>query len=314
MAANSTTNSTEIIRSELWQSQLEEILFEQLLPGLPFIRQLDFPDGTAFTIPSIGTAVVRDLPEGSQATFDAVDTGETQVTLNDPVIAANSFSKVLMEDSLWRSGLLSQVPSNQAQAILERFETDSFALQSGQTANDLNTINGGDHRFVANGTAEVFTTADFARINYALGLAKIPDQNRMGIVDPSVAFALETSTNIQNVSNNPMWEGIIETGITDNMRFVRNVYGMDLFVSNLLPTANETIDGKTTAAGKANLFFSAARDSILPFAVAWRRRPLLETETDFDTGSFKVKTEARWGSALVREENLVVVLADTDQV
>ena len=313
MAANSTSNSGNIIRSELWQAQLEEILFEQLT-GVPFVRQLDFPDGTAFTIPSIGTSVVRDLPEGTEATFDAVDTGEVQVTLNDPVISASSFTKVLMEDSLWASQLMSQVPVNQAAAIMERFETDTLALQSGQTADDLNTINGGDHRFVANGTNEVIVPADFARVNYALGKAKIPDMNRMGVVDPSVAFALETSTNITNVSNNPMWEGIIETGITKNMRFVRNVYGIDLFVSNLLATANETIDSKTTAAGVANVFMSVARDSLLPFGLAWRRRPILETEVDFHTGNLEVKTEARWGSALIREENLVVVLTDTDQV
>lgn len=315
MSGNSTSNSGSIIRSELWSAQLEEILHE-LLTGTPFVRQLDFPDGSAFTMPSIGTPLVRDLPEGTEVTFDALDTGEVQITLNAPVVTANSISEILMEDSMWGPDVMSAVPVEQAQAIMERFETDVFALAMQQFAgtSNANQINSVDHRRVASGTNEVMTPSDFAFAGYSLKKAKVPNQNLVAFVDPSVAYALETSTNLVNVSNNPRWEGVIESGITQNMRFVKNVYGFDIFESNLLPTANETINSLTTTAGKANLFMSLARETILPFVLAWKRRPVLDTSFDTKLRQHEIITTARWGSGLVRDENLVVILSDTDQV
>lgn len=315
MSGNTTTNSTEIIRSELWSQQLEEILHE-LLIGTPFVRQIDFPDGSAFTVPSLGTPLVRDLPEGTDVVFDAIDTGEVQITMNAPVSAANSVSRILQEDSMWAADLMAAIPVEQAAAVMERFETDVLALANAQFAgaSDANQINGIDHRRVASGTNEVMTPADFAYAGYALKKAKIPNQSLMAIVDPSVAYTLETSTNLVNVSNNPRWEGIIETGITSNMRFVKNVHGFDIFESNLLPTANETINSVTTTAGVANIFMSAARETLLPFMLAWRRRPVLETDTPMVKQETQVLTTARWGTGLTRDENLVVILSDTDQV
>lgn len=315
MSGNNTGNSTSIIRSELWQQQLEEILFEHLT-GTPFVRQIDFPDGSAFTMPSLGTALVRDLPEGVEVTFDALDTGEVTITMNDPVATANSVSKVLQEDSMWSSDLMSNIPQLQAAAIMERFETDVLALANQQFAgaSDGNQINGVDHRRVASGTNETMAPADFAYAGYALKKAKVPNQSLIAVVDPSVAYALETSTNLVNVSNNPRWEGVIETGITNNMRFVKNVYGFDVFESNMLPDANETINAKTTAAGKTNIFLSVARESILPFVLAWRRKPMLETDEPMGKQETQIMTSARWGTGLVRDENLVCILSDTDQV
>jgi hypothetical protein len=249
MSGNNTTNSQSIIRSELWQQQLEEILHENLL-GVPFVRQVDFPDGTAFTMPSLGTPAVRDLPEGAEVTFDALDNGETTITMNAPVVAANSISEVLLEDSMWANDLLSAIPGEQAQAIMERFETDTLALamQQFNGTDDQNLINGVAHRKIASGTNEIMQPQDFAFAGYSLKKAKVRRQNLIAIVDPSVAYALETTTNLVNVSNNPKWEGVIESGIESNFRFIRNVYGFDVFESNLLPDMNETIDGLTTTA------------------------------------------------------------------
>ena len=315
MNGNNTANTDALIRSELWQKELEEILYENLL-GVPFVRQLDFPDGSAFTMPSIGTPLVRDFPEGAEVTFDALDTGEVTITMNQPVIAANSISEILLEDSMWAQELLSAVPEGQAQAIMERFETDTLALCMQQFAgvNNANNINGVAHRKIAGGTNETIQPQDFAFAGYSLKKAKIPNKNLIAIVDPSVAYALETATNLVNVSNNPKWEGLIETGITDNFRFIRNVYGFDVFESNMLPTMNETIGGLTTTAGKANIFMSLARPSIAPFVLAWRRKPSLISEFDNKLHELQTQTTARWGTGLVRDENLIVIGSDTDQV
>lgn len=315
MSGNNRTNTGELIRSEIWQAQLEEILHEQLT-GVPFVRTLNFPDGSALTLPSIGTPVVRDLPEDGEAVYDSIDTGEIQMTLNDPVQAGNSVSRLLLEDSMWSGDLMSSIPREHAQAIMERYETDVLALANSQPdgQNDPNTINGVNHRKVAGGTSEVMVPADFAYAGYVLKKSKLARKNLMAIVDPSVAYALETSTNLVNVSNNPRWEGIIESGIEQNFRFVRNVYGFDVFESNLLPEANETVSGVTTTAGVANVFMSTGNEALLPFAVAWRRMPTLETSYDMDMQKEKILTTARWGTGVFRAENLVVILSDTDQV
>jgi len=315
MSGNTTSNTQALIRSELWQVQLEEILHENLM-GVPFVRQVDFPDGTAFTMPSISTPQVRDLPEGAEVTFDALDSGETTITMNAPIIAANSLSQVLMEDALWAQEAISSIPVEQAQAIMERFETDTLALAMNQFAgtSNANTINGVGHRKIAGGTNEVIIANDFAFAGYSLQKAKVPRQNLIAIVDPSVAYSLETSTNLVNVSNNPKWEGIIETGIAENFRFIRNIFGFDIFESNMLPVMNETIGGLTTTAGKANIFTSLARPSLAPFVLAWRRKPTLVSEWNNKLKQTEVDTTARWGSGLVRDENLVVIGSDTDQV
>ena len=48
--------------------------------------------------------------------------------------------------------------------------------------------------------------------------------------------------------------------------------------------------------------------------LAWRRRPELIAEMDNKLHELQVQTTARWGSGLVRDENLVVIGSDTDQV
>jgi hypothetical protein len=316
MSANTRANTDALIRSELWQRQLEETLHEQLMPTESFCRQIDFPDGSAMTMVSMGTPTVRTLPEDVEITFDALDTAEKQMTLSNPIYSANSISELTLEDSLWGNDFLTRVPLEQGIAIAERFQTEVFALANSQSAGtgNANNINGVAHRRIARGTNETMSPQDFAFVGYSLTKAKVPHRNLIAIVDPSVAYALETSTNLVNLSNNPQWTGIIETGLSNNMRFIRNVYGFDVYESNLLATANETIGGLTTAAGKANIFLSAGNEMLLPFMVAWKRRPKIERQFNMLTREEQIFTTARWGTKLTREDNLVVVLSDTDQV
>ena len=297
MSSNNTGNTGALIRDQLWQRQLEETLHE-MLTGTPYVRQLDFPDGDSFILPSIGTSVVRSLPEDTEVTFDALDTSDQAFTLNDPVVAATSLSEVLLEDSLWSSDLLSTIPVEHAQAIMERFESDIFEL-----TNDQVDIAGGspfagiNHRRAGTNTTVGLEAhidpSDFAYAGYALKKAKVPNQNLIAIVDPSVAYDLETLTNLVSVSNNPRWEGIIDSGITQNMRFVKNVYGFDVFESNLLAESTELLDGHQFVNGKQNIFMSASRDMLLPFAAAWRRRASMDRDFDFRRREEQIITTAR---------------------
>jgi hypothetical protein len=315
---HTTGNLDVLIRSELWSATLKEALKDEL-KATGYVDWLSgFPDGTTFTIPSIGDATVRDYVEDTAVKYDAMDTGEFQFTLGTYVSAATYITKKARQDAFYASRLESSFVPKQLRAIMEKLETDIMALgaggaSGGQTAANANQINGADHRFVGTGTNEVISVADFAKALFSLKKANVPDRNLIAIVDPSVEYTLNTLSNLVNVSNNPRWEGIITSGIASGMRFVKNVYGFDVYTSNYLATANETIGGKTTAAGKANLFFSAD-GSILPFVGAWRQHPEVDGEYNKDFQREEYVTTARYGLKVYRPENLVVVLTDTDQV
>lgn len=215
-----------------------------------------------------------------------------------------------------------------ARALSERLEADIFkegqplasATSGYQTAGSLNTINGYAHRWVGSTTMNSVQTlgpADFARANLALDKAFVPRANRIAIVDPSVSYAMDTMTNLVNASYNPQWQGIIETGMSTGLRFIRNIYGFDVYVSNFLPLCGaaqsgtaETIDSVASGSNaKCNLFFSATTD-VLPWVGAWRQMPKVDTDYNKDYQREEYVTTARYGLKIFRPENLVTVLGN----
>ena len=311
--AMETGNSGHLIRSEVWSSQLKEVLEDELQATTYVNWMSEFPDGDTFTIPSIGQAVTDNYSENSAVKYRALDTGEFQFSIDQYKSSGHYITNKAKQDGFYMNQLISSFVPKQARAILEAVEVKIMGLESEQTSADLNNINGAPHRFVASGTNEVFTVADFAKARYSLKKANVPDTDLIAIVDPSVEYTLNTLTNISNISNNPRWEGIVSDGIATGMKFVKNVYGFDVYTSNYLADANETVDSVTTAAGKANMFFSAASD-ILPFVGAWRQMPQVDSEYNKDFQREEYVTTARYGVKLYRPENLVCVLSDTDQV
>lgn len=313
MTGFTTDNTDHMIRSDLWSSQLKEIL-EDELTAVKYVDWLaDFPDGDTFNIPSLGQAQVDTYEEDGDVEYRAMDTGNFQFSITEYLSSATYITNKMKQDSMYMDKIVSSFVPKQQRAIMVRMEQDILGLSAEQTADDANLINGAAHRFVGTGTDETMSTADFAKAAYALKKANVPDTNRIAIVDPSVEYALNTLTNLTNVSNNPMWEGIVADGIASGMRFVKNVYGFDVYVSNYLADANETIGGLTTAVGKANMFFSAASD-VLPFVGAWRQMPKVDSDYNKDKQRDEYVTTARYGVKLYRPENLVCILTDTDQV
>ena len=314
-----TGNSGVLIRSELWSSQLKEALQDNL-EAQGWVNWLsEFPDGTQFTIPSVGEGTVRDYVEDTEIIFDALDTGEFTFTITEYTSSGTYITEKARQDLFYAQQLEASFVPKQARALAEKVETDILALAAGgasggQTSASDNTINGAEHRFVGTGTNETFAVADAAKALFALKTANVPDSNLIAIVDPSVEFELNTLTNIVNVSNNPRWEGIIETGIGSGMRFIRNIFGFDFYVSNYLTTANEAINSVTTAAGKANIFFSAASPEILPFMGAMRQLPKVDGQYNINKQREEYVTTSRYGLKVYRLENLVCVLTDNDQV
>lgn len=313
----STTSVTpnHVIRSQVWSSQLKEV-FEDDLMALKYVDFLQgFPDGDQFNIASFGQMQVNDYAEGQAIKYSAFDTGQFTFTITEYKSAATYITKKLLQDSFLAGQIQGQFVPKMRRALDKIMEVDILALgPEAQTAGNTNTINGAYHRWVAGGTNEVIEVEDFARALYALQKADVPMNNLVAIVDPSVAHTLGTLSNLSNVSNNPKWEGIVRDGITTGMQFRMNIHGFDVYVSNNLKNGiAETVDGRTTTTGVANLFFSADQTA-LPFVGAVRQAPQVESEYNKDLQREEYVMTTRYGLKLYRPENMVVVLSDTDQV
>jgi hypothetical protein len=313
-------NTAQLRRANVWSQQLKEVVLDELMAQQWVNWLTEFPDGDTFNIPSIGELPVRDYTENTAAVYDALDTGNFTFTITDYVQSGTYITEKAKQDMFYMNQLVSSFVPKQARALMENLETKILALAAagapgGQTANSLNSINGAAHRWVAQGTAEAMSVVDFARALHSLKKANMPDTNLIAIVDPSVEYTINTITNLTNVSNNPMWEGIITSGIASGRRFIKNIYGFDIYTSNYLATGqNETMESRTTAAGVANIFMAAAGKDLLPFMGAWRQMPKVDTDYNKDYQREEYLTTARYGLKVYRPENLVVVLSDTDIV
>lgn len=315
MSGFQTTNTQHLIRANLWSSQIKEVLEDELM-GMKYVDMIsDFPDGDTINIPSIGQAEVLDYAEGQAIRYTAMDTGNFTFSITEYKQSATYITEKMKQDSFYMDRLVASFVPKQSRAIAKAMEVDVLSVgPDGQTAGNLNTINGANHRFIGSGTNEKISIVDFAKAKYALQKANVPMTNLVAIVDPSVGFELETQTNLINLSNNPSWEGIVRTGAMTGTRFVASIYGFDVYVSqNLKQIGAETIDGKSTTVGVANLFFSAAPD-VLPFVGNLRQPPKVDSEFNKDLQREEYVTTARYGFKLYRPENLVTVITDTDQV
>lgn len=309
------------VKAIVYSEQIKEILEDQLM-ARPFVRWLtEFPEGDVLQIPSIGQGTVQNYVEDTPAQYTDLDTGAFQFVISEYLQSGNYITKKALQDSWYGAQIEAMFVPKQARAIEERLEADIFDLQTKQTASDYNSINGTPHRWVASGTVNGVTSLslnDFSKAKLSLRKANVPLSNLVAVVDPTQAAVIEQDSNLQDFSNNPQWEGIVTSGFTTGMRFVRNIYGFDVYESNFLSEVSaETINGRaldTTATdssagvGKANLFFSMDA-TVTPFIGAWRQEPEVDFEYNKDFQRFEYLTTCRYGLDLYRPENFVVVLS-----
>jgi len=317
--AMTTANSTLLTRTDIWSTELKEILRDEM-QAQRYVRMLEgFPDGNTFHIPSIGQAQVENYSEDTAVNYRPLDTGEFTFTVDKYLSSATYMTKKAEQDVFYSSELMSRFVPEQERAIMEHFESTTMAApEAGVSANSAESIDGIAHR-ISGGNAGKIQVEDFAFARYSLKKANVPDQAMVAIVDPSVEFTINTLSNLANVSNNPRFEGIVSAGIATGMRFVANVYGFDVYTSNYLADATDSAlaerDGSTTndfssTAGKVNLFFSAS-PTVNPFVGAWRQMPEVDYEYNKDYQRHEFVTTARYGVKLYRPENMVRVVTST---
>ncbi len=315
-----TANSAQLIRSNLWSSELKDILKDEM-QAQKYVRMLDgFPDGNTFNIPTIGDLQVDNYEEDTDILYRPLATGNFTFTIDQYLSSATYITKKNQQDAFYAAQLESSFVPKQERAIMAHFEATTLAApDAGVSANNSLAIDGLKHRWAAAGSGATLDITDFARALYTLKKLNVPDTNLVAIVDPSVEYTLNTLTNLVNVSNNPRWEGIVSDGIATGMKFVKNIYGFDVYTSNYLKTVTDNalqVGGSTSTVdfsssnGKLNLFFSATAD-VLPFVGAWRQQPDVDYEYNKDKQRHEYATTARYGVKLYRPENMIRIPSKT---
>ena len=317
MAGFTDQNTQFLVRTQLWSRQIKELLLDEL-NAMKFVRIIqDFPDGYTLNIPSIGEAETADYVENQAVKYNAMATGNYTFQFDQYKYSANAISEKFKRDSYYSSDVIAAFVPRQHRALMEAVETNIFAkANSGQTASSLNTINTASHRWVAGGTGQSITLQDFAKAQYALFKANVPLVNLCAVVDPSVAYTLQTQANLVNLlSPMPMWGDVTREGIVTGFKFRFNVYGFDIYVSNYLPSiASETINSVAVTGGVANYFFSATPGDTCPWVGAFRQEPTVYSEFNKDLQQTEYLTIAEYGFKLYRPENMVTVLTATSAV
>lgn len=312
--SHSTTNTSYLTEAEIYSRDLKEY-FEEHLMAKQYVEMVDFPTGTELIIPSIGQAEIRDYSEDQGIKYSMLDTGEFRFTITEYVSSGYSITDKLRQDAYMADKLVSSFEPKMRRALEERMEADILkVIPDNQTAGNANTINGGDHRFIGAGTNDTISVEDFAYANFVFNKANVPVSGRVAILDPSCEYQIATLTNLVNVSNNKAFEGVVREGVSDSMRFLFNIYGFDVYVSNFLKQGiSETIGSNSVTNGVANIFMGAAPDK-KPIIGSMRQPPRVEGKRDIDFQTDRFVLTCRYGFDLYHPESVITCITDNTQV
>ena len=316
-----TGNTTAFIEAQQYSQFILENLHDYLLPEGMYRDVSDFGSGTTLNIKTVGTVTLQDAAEDTPLNFSPIDTGTLNLSITDYIGDAWKVSDDLREDGAQVDTLMAMRAMESTRALGENHESRMLAVaNAAQTAAGVNLVNGRPHRWVgsAAANARTITLSDFISMKLAFDKANAPAGGRIAIVDPVVEASLNSLSNLVNVSNNPMFEGIVTEGFARDHKFVKNIFGWDVYTSNFLPslTAAEAIDAsgygltsETAAVGdKANVFMCIADDSCKPVMHAWRRAPQTEGWRDQEERADKYQVTSRYGFGAQRVDTLGVIL------
>lgn len=320
-----TSNTTAFVEATQYSQFILDNLHDYLLPEGLYRDVSDFGSGTTLNIKTVGTVTIQDAAEDTPLNFNPIDTGNITLTITDYVGDAWKVSDDLREDGAQIDSLMSMRAMESTRALGENHESRFLAVaNAAQTNANVNLVNGRPHRWIGGGsgvTTRVMSISDLIAMKLAFDKANVPAAGRIAIVDPIVEATLNSLTNIVNVSNNPMFEGIITEGFAKDHKFVRNIFGFDIWTSNFLPvkTATEALNASsyglanTTAAvgDVANLFMCVSDDSTKPIMHAWRRAPKTEGWRDNEERADKYQVTSRFGLGAQRVDTLGTILTTT---
>ncbi len=318
------TTSQAFIEAQQYSQFILENLHDVLLPEGMWRDVSDFGAGTTLNVKTVGSVTLQEASEDVPLVYNPIDTGSVTLTITDYVGDAWRVTDDLREDGAQIDTLMGMRAMESTRALGEHHETRFLSVaNAGQTSANVNLVNGRPHRWVAGGsggTNRLMTISDFIAMKLSFDKANVPAMGRIAIVDPVVEATLNSLTNLVNVSNNPMFEGLVTSGFAQTHKFIRNIFGWDIYTSNFLPskTATEALDASgyglandTAEIGdKANIFMCVADDGCKPIMHAWRRMPKTEGWRDEETRSDKFQVTSRFGFGVQRLDTLGVIFTD----
>jgi len=324
MSGNTTENSAAIRRAEVFSDIILDEIHDDFLPEGIHRDVTDFQDGDTLNITTFGEVVLRDIVENEDIPIDAIDTGRINLVIDQYKGAGNFITDKVRDDSWQVAQFEAAIPVKQLRAIKEAYETDLLnTSETMQTQADANTINGLAHRFVASGTAGRLDLDDIIYAKLSMNKSMLPSEGRILIIDSAAEATFDSLSQLVNVSNNPRFEGIVETGFAKNMHFLKNVYGFDVYVSNRLPHQSaENIDtsvievpapsgnGTSAADSVTCQFLSVIDEMTMPYMGAWRQMPTTEYFRNVQIGRDEYYQKGRWGFGGQRPQSLISLLVN----
>ncbi len=317
-----TSNTTAFVEAQQYSQFILDNLHDYLLPEGMYRDVSDFGSGTTLNIKTVGSVTLQDAAEDTPLNYNPINTGNLTLSITDYIGDAWKVSDDLREDGSQVDTLMAMRAMESTRALGENHESRLLAVaNAAQTAAGLNLVNARPHRWVAGGasaTNRVAVLDDFIAMKLAFDKANAPAGGRIAIVDPIVEASLNSIANLVSVSNNPMFEGIVTEGFARDHKFVKNVFGWDIYTSNFLPilTATEAINASTYGLANdtgevgdvANVFMCVADDSCKPVMHAWRRAPQTEGWRDQEERADKYQVTSRYGFGAQRVDTLGVLL------
>jgi hypothetical protein len=317
-----TTNTTAFIESEQYSQFILDNIHDYLLPEGMWRDVTDFSSGTTLNIKTVGTVTLQDAAEDTPLTYNPIDTGNITLTITDYVGDAWKVSDELREDGSQVDQLMSMRAMESTRALGENHETRFLATcNNAQTLTSLNEVNGRPHRFVAgDNTNRTMGLKEFAGMKLSFDKAGVPSTGRIAIVDPLVEASLNNVSNLISLDANPRFDGIVNEGFARDHKFVRNIFGWDIWTSNYLDSIVTQQALNASAAGlatdsaevgdKCNIFMCVADDSCKPVMHAWRRAPSTEGWRESEERADKFQVTSRFGFGAQRADTIGVVITD----
>ncbi|QHJ80875.1 MAG: hypothetical protein [Bacteriophage sp.] len=306
--AQLTTNTSAFIEAQQYSTFILNNLHDGLL-GEQFWRNVtDFGSGTTLNIKTIGTVTIQDAAEDVPLIYNPIESGSVQLTITQYKGDAWYVTDDLKEDGAQIDALMAARSVEGTRAIQEVFETTFLATaNAAQTNANPNTINGFAHRIASTEPGNVFSLSQLIAMRLAFDKANVPAEGRVFIVDPVVEATLNGLVTITHDVTD-FGERILRDGLASGQRFVQQLFGFDLIVSNRLPRGTFS-DGTTSVSNAvANIAMCVLDDQTKPIMVAWRRMPMTEGERNKDRRRNEFVTTCRYGMGAQRVDTLGVII------
>jgi len=237
-----TTAQTAGFIPQLWAQRALDILRANIVLIKLVARDTDyapFPQGHTLNIPFPGTFVAQKKAQGASATIQTPTGGNTvSVTLTE--LAYVDFSIEDFARAQASSELLDRYVEPAAVAIAEQMENDLFTLYTSMTGGSVGT----------SGTD--MTAAEIRSASNLLDQAKVPMSNRSLVISPKDRIALLASPDLTNYFAFARPEAIAN-------RSLGNLYGFDVYMSQLVPVVAGTPNSTKNLAIHKNAMILATR-------------------------------------------------------